>query len=223
MRNIFLLCLMIIICAAPAVAQTKHLVVDTQFAQESQSYIAAEANDIATTIKKKWRKANKKKLGSAEVARILGETTVVYANRYAASPVVGTQNVDLLVASRPAGLVMLMHGETALGMAYTNEAGGVEYTIFENEMGPQNKVAKLITEENGYIACGLNQPYKLFTSKDGKDYVTDIDTGETTEYNSSEDIPQYVYTGREHHAGAVIGTVGGSIVVAGIIALIAIL
>lgn len=223
MRNIVLLSLMILFCAAPAAAQTKHIVVDTQFAQEAQSYIAEEANDIAATIKKKWRKANKKKMSKTELSRILGESKIIYANRYAASPIVGSQRVDLLVASKPAGLVMLMNGETALGMAYTNEAGGVEYTIFDSEMGPQNKVAKLITDEDGFIACGLNQPYKLFTNKDGKDYVTDIDTGETSEYNSEEQIPDYVYTGRKHHTGAVIGTVCGSVVVVAIIALAAVL
>ncbi len=201
-------------------AQTRFRI-DTESAALAADDINEVASDIAHTLKKKWRKANRQ-LTEYQQDDILAKAETIVANRYMPLPNdEDTTIIDLVVASRPVGLVMLTTGDAAIAMAYVNEAGGVEYILEPAKAGTE--VAKLMEDRDTYVIAGIDQPGKLFFGQSGSESTIDITTGETATYDYST-LPEFVYTGTtRHRAGAVIGSICGGGVAVAVIVLAAVL
>lgn len=192
---------------------------------ETASLAADDINDIAggitRTLEKKWRKANRQ-LTEDQQDDILEKAKIIVANRYMPLPNdEDTTIIDLVVASKPVGLVMLNSGDAAIAMAYVNEAGDVEYVLNPSEA--ETKVAKLMDENDTYVIAGIDQPWKLFFGQSGSESTIDLTTGTTAIYDYST-MPEIAYTETTpRRPGAVIGSICGGCAAVALIALAAVL
>ncbi len=219
-KTLILSIIVIFLSAVGGNAQTRFRI-DTESASLAADDINATAADIAHTLKKRWRKANRQ-LTERQQDEILMKTETIVSNRYMPLPNdADTTIVDLIVANKPVGLVMLTTGDDAIAMAYVNEANGVEYILTPSEI--ESKVAKLMKERDTYVIAGINQPGKLFYGQSGKENFMDLTTGDSATYDYST-LPEFVYTGAtEHRTGAVIGSACGGGVAVAVIVLAALL
>lgn len=211
-----------IMSATCATAQTR-LVVDADEVANQATAISTAANDIATKLTRKWRKAHKNLTKAEQDAKLTGAETQV-AHRYMTLPDADdTTTVHLTPAAKPVGLVVMTKGDEVLATAYVNEAGGIEYEIPTAADAADKVVADEVKNGNRFTICGIGQPYKLFRLEGETLYTTDITSGETAVYDAST-LPDYaVADTHKHHTGAVIGSVVGGVAAVGIIILAAVL
>lgn len=210
----------IIMSAVGSSAQTRFRI-DTETASLAADDIDDIVGDITRTMEKKWRKANRQ-LSGTQQDNVLEKAKIIVANRYMPIPnVEDTTIIDLVVASKPVGLVMLTGGDAAIAMAYVNEAGDVEYVLNPSEA--ETKVAKLMDENDTYVIAGIDQPWKLFFGHSGNESTIDLTTGTTAIYDYST-MPEFVYTKTtSNRKGAVIGSACGGGVAVALIVLAAVL
>ncbi len=222
MKGLVTLCALALTWIELAAGQTR-FEIDRDDSRSATTEISDFADKMTSKLTAKWRKANRH-MTKAEQNKTLSRAKILVANRYLTMPAsVDTTLIHLYLAKKPVGLVMLVSGDSALGMAYVNEAGGIEMRAAAESDSIMDKVARKMREGETYVVSGIDRPWALFSNKDGQEYATDINTGETEAYDMST-LPDYVFTGTQpHKTAAVVGSVIGGLAAVGVIVLVAVL